>query len=296
LTPGTEALCAPTGEAAHERVETPDEVAPIAVPLEVVASEPIGTVGVRPTVAGLWFTGIRAVGVVLLLFVAYALYGTAILEGQSQHTLDHATTLLHVTAPDIGLDDVVVPDDSRSSLAKGPGLVPGSGAPGTAKPIVIAGHRTTYGAPFRHLAALRPGQLITLRTSKGVTFSYEVIEQVRTSPSSELAAGAGSQMLFLVTANPPYGDHGRVVIEARLTNAVGAATGAQTVRLPSLRGSVPDAALAVIALGLLAAAWVIRARERHRLPGWAAWAAWPLCALLAFACWQLLLESMSRLL
>jgi len=259
--------------------------------LEAAAVAPIRVVPVRDRPV---FIALRVIGTVLVLFVGYALFVTAAREGQSQRGLDHSTSLLRVSAPVIGLDDVVVRGDSRGALAKGPGLV--SGAPTSTAPILIVGHRTTFGAPFGHLSALRPDDQITLRTATGTTYTYEVTRVITTSPRAKLVDPTGASVLYLVTASPAYDDHGRLVVEAQRVGAgsrVGAAT---TVQLPALTGSPDDAVLAVLVLGLLVSGWIVRTRSRMRLPAWGRWATWPVVGLVSLLCWHLLLGSMSRLL
>ena len=61
----------------------------------------------------------------------------------------------------IGLRAVVVRGTTPADLREGPGLLAGTPLPGQHGTTAIAGHRTTYGAPFRHLDALRRGDAIT---------------------------------------------------------------------------------------------------------------------------------------
>jgi sortase A len=62
-----------------------------------------------------------------------------------------------LTVPALGLRTVVVDGTSSSSLKRGPGLDRRSYLPGQGELVYIAGHRTTYGAPFAHIDALKPG-------------------------------------------------------------------------------------------------------------------------------------------
>ena len=68
---------------------------------------------------------------------------------------------------------IVVRGTSPADLREGPGLIAGTPLPGQRGTTAIAGHRTTYGAPFRHLDALRRGDAITLRLPYG-SFRYAV--------------------------------------------------------------------------------------------------------------------------
>ena len=62
-----------------------------------------------------------------------------------------------IGAEEIGLDTVVVQGTDTASLRIGPGHFPETTLPGQDGTVAIAGHRTTYGAPFRHVQLLRPG-------------------------------------------------------------------------------------------------------------------------------------------
>ena len=106
--------------------------------------------GVRRRVV---LVALRFTGVELVLFVLFALYGTAMLQGHAQHDLNASPTALHLSAPVIGLDVVVVHGDTRAELAGAdpvswmgrtsrqiPGPSSSSGrVPPTGLPFVISG-------------------------------------------------------------------------------------------------------------------------------------------------------------
>ena len=72
-----------------------------------------------------------------------------------------------IQIPKIGVDSIVVNGVSRDDLRKGPGHYPDTPMPGQFGNAAIAGHRTTYGAPFGDLDQLNPGDLIQVRTLQG---------------------------------------------------------------------------------------------------------------------------------
>jgi sortase A len=78
-----------------------------------------------------------------------------------------------IKIPRIGLDLVVVDGTDHDSLKKGPGRYLGSFMPGENRLVYIAGHRTTYLAPFSHIDSLRKGDVVTLQVPYG-TFSYRI--------------------------------------------------------------------------------------------------------------------------
>lgn len=81
-----------------------------------------------------------------------------------------------LSIPDIGVDWTVVEGVGTDELRNGPGHYPGTPMPGMAGNAGIAGHRTTWGAPFNRIDELEPGDEITVTTIQG-TFTYRVIAQ-----------------------------------------------------------------------------------------------------------------------
>ena len=94
-----------------------------------------------------------------------------------------------------GLNMVFVQGTDESSLELGPGHYPETAMPGQGKTVAIAGHRTTYLAPFRHIDSMKPGDKITLKMPYG-TFVYASrrpkSSTPRTSGSSTTPATSGS--------------------------------------------------------------------------------------------------------
>lgn len=84
--------------------------------------------------------------------------------------------------------------------------------------VGIAGHRTTYGAPFFQLHRLEPGDIIRLITAQGV-FVYEVTESHEVLPreTQVLESVHGTARLALVACSPPFSAKFRLVVLARLT-------------------------------------------------------------------------------
>jgi sortase A len=78
-----------------------------------------------------------------------------------------------IEMPAIHKHAYVVQGDDTDSLRKGPGHYPDTPLPGKRGTVAIAGHRTTYGAPFRHIDSLHNGDPITIAMPDG-TFRYRV--------------------------------------------------------------------------------------------------------------------------
>jgi sortase A len=124
-----------------------------------------------------------------------------------------------IRIPKIGASFVVVNGTDTVSLRKGPGVydeVPFPGAPGT---TAIAGHRTTYLAPFRHIDKLERGDEITVEMPYG-RFTYEV-QRRRIVPPTEVSVikRVSYDRLVLSACHPLYSAAQRIVVFARLVGS-----------------------------------------------------------------------------
>jgi sortase A len=255
------------------------------------------------------------VGVLILLFVAYQLWGTGIREAQAQDRLEHefndklaqasggdsaivgsssststssgstTTETLPVTTaaplaappegealgkieiPKIGLNAFIVEGVSDSDLHNGPGHYPATALPGQKGNAAIAGHRTTYGAPFASIDELAPGDTIKVTTLQG-TFTYAVTRQDDGSGHIIVAPSAvevlddvpGKNLLTLTACHPKYSASKRIIVFAELQGEPKpAAPRAADAPKPELQGLSGKRApkLPVIMFGLLCAAiWI----------------------------------------
>jgi sortase A len=123
-----------------------------------------------------------------------------------------------ISIPRIGVDFVVVKGTGTEALQSGPGIYPATRFPGAGQTTAIAGHRTTYLAPFRHVDALSRGNLISLRMPYG-QFSYRVIGHRVVEPTDVQAAVArvGYDRLVLSACTPLFSAAKRLLVYARLT-------------------------------------------------------------------------------
>lgn len=124
-----------------------------------------------------------------------------------------------IRIPKIGANFVIVNGTDTASLRKGPGIynqVPFPGAPGT---TAIAGHRTTYLAPFRHIDELGRGDRITVEMPYG-RFVYEVEKRRIVAPTEvSVIKRVGFDRLILSACHPLYSAAQRIVVFARLMGA-----------------------------------------------------------------------------
>jgi sortase A len=129
---------------------------------------------------------------------------------------DDGDPLGRIRVPSIGVSSVVVAGTDTASLRKGPGHYPGTPLPGTHGTVAIAGHRTTYGAPFRHLDELGRGDRVELRMPYG-TFLYSVERRQIVAPTAVWVTRRTSyDRLILSACHPLYSAAKRIVVFARL--------------------------------------------------------------------------------
>jgi len=122
----------------------------------------------------------------------------------------------HIVIPDIGVDIVVVQGTSTGDLTQGPGHYPSTPFPGQKGTTAIAGHRTTYLAPFRHLDSLHDGDRIELRMPYA-TLVYRVQDTRVVEPTDVgILHPTGYQRLVLTACHPLYSASQRIVAFARL--------------------------------------------------------------------------------
>jgi sortase A len=119
-------------------------------------------------------------------------------------------------APTMGdLDIVVVQGTDTASLQKGPGHFPETPFPGQGGTVAIAGHRTTYGAPFRDAESVERGDRMVLEMPYGKIF-YRVQKTEIVDPTDVgVVQYAGYERLVLSTCHPVYSAAQRLIVFAR---------------------------------------------------------------------------------
>ena len=125
-----------------------------------------------------------------------------------------------IRMPSIGVSQVFVDGTGAGALRTGPGHYPGTPLPGQRGTVGIAGHRTTYGAPFHDLDDLRRGDRIELAMPYG-RFEYRV-ERTRIVPptATEVTDRVGFDRLILSACHPLYSAAQRIVVFARQVRVV----------------------------------------------------------------------------
>ncbi len=112
----------------------------------------------------------------------------------------------------------MVEGTDRDSLTKGPGHYPDTPLPGERGTVAIAGHRTTFLAPFRKVDKLKKGDPIVVDMTYG-RFIYTVQKTQIVDPGqTEVKRGVGYDRLILTACHPPYSAAERIVVFARFSN------------------------------------------------------------------------------
>jgi sortase A len=195
-----------------------------------------------------------------------------------------------ITIPRIGADFYMVEGTDLKYLKEGPGHFTGTPMPGQAGNAAVAGHRTTYKAPFNRIDELEPGDPITIVTLQG-TFTYEVIPQDPSTPGGpplghrivtpkavEILADKGDNRLTLMACHPKYSAQERIVVEAKLVGNPAATTvtsdGPRNVDQGALAGEglaggdrsarFPAILWTLLTLAIWFAAWHLAHRRLHR--------------------------------
>ena len=121
--------------------------------------------------------------------------------------------------PSLGVKFVFVEGANPKQLEKGPGHYAGTALPGERGTIGMAGHRTTYLAPFRNIDALRKGDSILLQMPYG-RFRYEVEGSIVVSPGNTRSLRPiKHDRLVLTTCTPLFSAAQRLVVTARLESS-----------------------------------------------------------------------------
>jgi sortase A len=121
-----------------------------------------------------------------------------------------------IIIPKLDIDPVFVNGTTSADLRKGPGRYPETQVPGLGELTAIAGHRTTFGAPFRHIDDLVKGNEIVLVLPYG-TFTYRVTgHEIVDDEDWSVIDPRGYDTLVLSACHPLYSAEQRWIVYAKL--------------------------------------------------------------------------------
>jgi sortase A len=131
--------------------------------------------------------------------------------------LEQGQPLGRIEIPRLGVDDVFVHGTRwAQDLSRGPGHYERTTLPGLGKTVGIAGHRTTFGAPFRRIDDLEKGDQIALEMPYG-TFRYRVFaHEIVDSDDWSVIRNRGFDTVMLSACHPLYSSSQRWIVYARL--------------------------------------------------------------------------------
>ena len=138
------------------------------------------------------------------------------LAGRFEDELEPGGGIGRIRIPAIDADYVVVEGADTASLQRGPGRYPETALPGQERTVAIAGHRTTYLAPFNEIDKLEPGDEMVVEMPYA-TFTYRVAGSRIVSPvETHVIGDVDFERLVLTACHPLYSDAERYVVFARL--------------------------------------------------------------------------------
>ncbi|MFM8562283.1 MAG: class E sortase [Acidimicrobiia bacterium] len=213
--------------------------------------------------------------------------------------VDEGDPIALIEMPTIGVEKFVVAGVQTADLKKGPGHYPNTPLPGELGNAAIAGHRTTYGEPFRHLDDLRIGDEIRLTDLFGRAFVYRVTGSQVVDPSDSWVVATTDPTratLTLTTCNPEFSAKQRLIVSAELDTTVSqpatepatryvgepesSDTGVvDTTTTPAVVPTVPDT-IDDVAVDTFEKGWFSDGRAWPHVFGWGAlellivWGAW----------------------
>jgi sortase A len=210
----------------------PTTAPPATVPSSTPSSEPVETIEPSPA------------GTSLPPESAFPTTAPAPVE-QNIPPIERGQALARLEIPRIDKDLIVVPGVSLDDLKKGPGHYPETPLPGQLGNASIAGHRTTFGEPFRHIDELEPGDQIIVTMFTGDRFVYEVASTEIVGPDDYFVVTTTDPNvaeLTLTSCDPVYTARNRIAVHAFLVSSESDPVGEPTFYDLEANGNVRDAA------------------------------------------------------
>lgn len=133
-----------------------------------------------------------------------------------QRSLRDGEAFGRIRVPSMGLTRVVIHGTDTDSLREGPGHYPETSVPGLPGTVAVAGHRTTYGAPFRRIDSMGEGDEVILDMPYA-RFVYRFTRSEVVEPTAtEVVQDIGTDRIVLTACHPVYSAAERYVMSAEL--------------------------------------------------------------------------------
>jgi sortase A len=140
-----------------------------------------------------------------------------ILADRFQPHLQDGHAIGRIKIDRIGLNMVVVQGTDTASLEKGPGHYRNTPIPGQPGTVAIAGHRTTYLAPFRHIDQIQEGDEVRIEMPYAA-FTYTVYKHEVVDPGDVgILKPVGFDQMVMTACHPPYSAAHRYAVFSRLS-------------------------------------------------------------------------------
>ena len=121
-----------------------------------------------------------------------------------RRSLKRGDPVARLRIPRLGLTGIVVNGTDQNTLKRGPGRYLGSAVPGEGQLVYVAGHRTTYGAPFSEIEKLRKGDRVFLELPYA-TFEYTITgHRIVAATETSVLKSKGQELLALQACHPRF--------------------------------------------------------------------------------------------
>lgn len=162
----------------------------------------------------------------------------AYLARSLRRSVPEGQSVVRISIPKLKLGRAVVDGTQTADLRKGPGVIESTDLPGLGGTLGIAGHRTTYGAPFHDINKLGKGDKIFVGTPYG-RFEYEVERYRIVKPTDVwVLERIGRERLILSACHPLYSAAERIVVFAKMVGYRAPSKGPWAKALQATGGSL----------------------------------------------------------
>ena len=139
-----------------------------------------------------------------------------VLAERFQNSIRIGQPIGRIRVPSAGIDSVLMNGTDTSTLQKGPGRYPETPLPGFGGTTGIAGHRTTYLAPFRHINEIEKGDEIRIELPYAA-FTYRVEKHEIVEPTDvQIVDPVGYERVVLTACHPLYSAAQRYAVFGKL--------------------------------------------------------------------------------
>jgi sortase A len=138
-----------------------------------------------------------------------------------RRSLEEGDAVARLQVPRLDLDVVVVNGTDAATLRKGPGRHRETSMPGEGELVYIAGHRTTYGAPFSHIDDLRPGDRLRLELPYATVLYSVTASRIVDQYELSVLESRSREELVLQACHPRFFSSERYLVYARPVEVVG---------------------------------------------------------------------------